>query len=127
VFHDLQQKSSRIDKEYEVTDKLEYIQYLSTLDKKIPRDGGRNNDWRELNPSSFKDQNIIYDNLRTFESGGKQPRALDKAYNLIKKHKKKYNSVDLLDTGEKDEDFEMLIDWADHLDEANLFDYDLLM
>lgn len=52
---DLQQPSSAIEKLYEVTDKLEFIQYMTSLDKRPAHQGGRNNHWRELKIGSNSD------------------------------------------------------------------------
>jgi hypothetical protein len=46
---DLQCSTGKVEKRYEVTDSMELIQYLSSIDKKPAHLGGRNNGWRELN------------------------------------------------------------------------------
>jgi hypothetical protein len=48
LFPDLEQPVHAIEKAYEVTDHLEYIQYRTTIDHKPAHLGGRNNNWREL-------------------------------------------------------------------------------
>ncbi len=48
VFQDFHPDPYKISKAYEVTDKMEYIQFMNTLDKKPAHLGGRSNDWREL-------------------------------------------------------------------------------
>ena len=43
-----QQHVFKIEQPYEVTDKMECVQYLNSLDYKPPQLGGRSNTWREL-------------------------------------------------------------------------------
>jgi hypothetical protein len=137
VLPDLQQKSTKIEKHYEVTDKLEYIQYVTSLDRKPPHLGGRNNDWRELKLSTFKDENVIYGDTKNYSWKRRNFRAIDKAHHIMDKYKdvntKKYGGNRKKTQMEGvipvatsiDDDFGMLLDWVDHLDEENLTDYDV--
>jgi hypothetical protein len=52
LLNEIQLNTYKINKRYEITDKMEYLQFMNTLDKKPPHMGGRNNDWRELQTSS---------------------------------------------------------------------------
>ncbi|KAI9105753.1 hypothetical protein DFS34DRAFT_644561 [Phlyctochytrium arcticum] len=57
-----QNRALKISHADEVTNRLEFVQYLSSLDTKPAYMGGRNNGWRELNITPFAaTQNLVYD------------------------------------------------------------------
>jgi hypothetical protein len=51
IMEDIYQPSNQIERAYEVSNHMEYLQYNSTIDKKPAHLGGRNNEWRELKMS----------------------------------------------------------------------------
>ncbi|KAJ3275037.1 hypothetical protein HDV01_001543 [Terramyces sp. JEL0728] len=120
---EMTQKIHKIEELYDVTDKLEYIQYMNTVDKKPPNMGGRNNSWRELAVTQYGDQHIVYDekarNIKKRKPVA-QPKIETVKINVSlpanPAHQPDYNM---------DDDFGILLDWATNLDEANLGDYEV--
>ncbi|KAJ3305783.1 putative protein CXorf58 [Kappamyces sp. JEL0829] len=141
VFQDLQQDSYKVSKPYEVTDKMEYIQYMNTIDKKPAHLGGRNNDWRELKLTQSLIQGVIMDDRRQRAATRQNTagNALEHAMELVDKYSKlTVRHVAAKKTAKPeparlsvaqdghvnlDDDFGMLFDWATHLDEEDLGDF----
>jgi hypothetical protein len=103
---DTKKESFTISKAYEVTDKMEFIQFMNALDKKPVNMGGRSNDWRELTTNLVKEDCLDY---------GQTVRSKYKIYTKFSKSKLQAYNVKIEDMGK---DFEMLCDWASSLDEA---------
>lgn len=118
----------KISKAYEVTDKREFVQFMTTLDKKPAHLGGRCNDWRELSLSS--NQKITSDHLAReewldYDFSNKSESAVPqvpikpakyKAFTKFSKSKEKILRINLEDLGP---DFDMLFNWASSLDESD--------
>ncbi|KAI8898906.1 hypothetical protein BC833DRAFT_587997 [Globomyces pollinis-pini] len=131
VMEELHQNENTISKIYEVTDKMEYIQYLNTLDKKAPHLGGRNNDWRELKITQFGDQSVVFDARNpgdTLSKLLKRPKypheiAIAKKKEAVVEKQRNF-SVHLIET-HLDDDFRDLFDWSSNLDNNHLNDYEV--
>eukprot|EP00842_Homolaphlyctis_polyrhiza_P004376 jgi/Hompol1/493/HPOL_003919-RA len=74
IFFDEQQYLAfKISQPFEVTDRMEFIQYMNSLDCKAPHLGGRNNGWRELIIGQLAHQTVLYDMRR-----GNRPHRWDR-------------------------------------------------
>lgn len=61
IIAESQLQSYRISEAYEVTNRLDFIQYMTSLDERPTYLGGRNNGWRELSALPFIQQQAFYD------------------------------------------------------------------
>ncbi|KAJ3308281.1 putative protein CXorf58 [Blyttiomyces sp. JEL0837] len=107
----------------DVTNRLEFVQYMSRLDRLPPHLGGRNNGWRELSFSLIPNQSIRFDATPKFvkerplgainidmnrrQSDNQRPSIAEKRIKML----------------ELDDDFGRLFEWTTMLDPSDLQDF----
>ncbi|KND00875.1 uncharacterized protein SPPG_03977 [Spizellomyces punctatus DAOM BR117] len=140
IRNEYQNRALKISHSDEVTNRLEFVQYLSSLDCKPAYLGGRNNGWRELNITPFTaTQNLIYDarssrrstrfSSRNGTSGiakGISNSSRPSVGRVRKQNPKSQNRTRQLHRElepELDDDFDPLFEWANDLSLDSLADY----
>ncbi|KAH6585756.1 hypothetical protein BASA61_006739 [Batrachochytrium salamandrivorans] len=116
----------RIVMPYEVTDKMEYVHYMNSLDYHTPQLGGRNNGWRELANSNAPNLSFGY----TMSQGSTQ-----KPYSSARlsfKPRRKLTTKHCSEMGLEnvsnnvlDDGFGLLFEWTNQLSVDHLRDYTL--
>ncbi|KAI8923520.1 hypothetical protein BC831DRAFT_470746 [Entophlyctis helioformis] len=149
-FEEQQHRLFKIGRSYEVTDKMEYVQYMNSLDYKAPHLGGRNNGWRELSTSQLAASQSVHYDLR--KRGDRDP-AWAASLRLLPRQPENAKSADHVtaqmfqdlsrkrleadvaaDGGkprpglpnreaEMDDDFGLLFEWTNNLSFDHLMDY----
>lgn len=104
----------------DVTNRLEYVQYMNSVDNLPARFGGRNNDWRVLNFDDFQSREIYFEkslskiNLHQRKRRKRPPKPIQKP---SQGQDKPHDVLDIQD------DFGTLFEWANTLNINDLHDF----
>ena len=109
--------STKIFEKYEIQSKMEFVQYLNSLDDRPAYLGGRNNQWRELSLENLPNAPV------QFALPVKKSGAHVTPQKIKKKLKPKIQEKNILQEINLEDDFGMLFEWTHDLSVDHLEDY----